>query len=108
MSRKTPKPSAANLETLSALQSGHSRLEEVSAALSLSSLATKDRLSSLKAKGYAETIKGGKTWRITPEGLAALENATKTPPPVSLEKLDQELPRVLITRSSHYPHHPMN
>ena len=93
MSRKTPKPSAANLETLSALQSGHSRLEEVSAALSLSSLATKDRLSSLKAKGYAETIKGGKTWRITPEGMAALENAAKNSPPVSLENSPQELPK---------------
>jgi DNA-binding MarR family transcriptional regulator len=100
MNQKPRKPTAADLETMSILHSGYSRLGDISAALGLSSSAIDDRLERLRGKGLAETIKGGRDWRITPEGMAALENAAKNPPPESLVKLSQELPEDSDTPSS--------
>jgi predicted transcriptional regulator len=77
---KRPRTTQNDFETMQAILSGQSRLETIGAALGISTTATQDRLKQLKRKGYAETIKGGKTWSITPEGVQALEAAKNAPP----------------------------
>lgn len=90
MSQKPPKPTLVELETLNVLHSGFSRLADISNALGLSSSATNDRLKRCRMKGFVETIKGGRDWRVTPEGIAALENAAKNPSSVKAVKPPRE------------------
>ncbi len=71
--KRTLKASAGDAALLRVLQSGGVKLEDIITALALSNAAARDRLKQVKAKGYAQTIKGGKTWSITPEGVKALE-----------------------------------
>jgi hypothetical protein len=71
--KRTPKASAGDAALLRVLQGGGARLEDIIITLGLSNSAARDRLKQVKAKGYAQTIKGGKTWSITPEGVKALE-----------------------------------
>jgi hypothetical protein len=71
--KSTPTITAKEAELLRVLQLGAARLDGIIGALGLSNAATRDRLQVVKAKGYAETIKGGRTWSITPEGVHALE-----------------------------------
>lgn len=93
MNKKPRKPTQTDLETLAVLALGHSRLGDISSALDFPSSTTKDRLERCRAKGLAEIIKGGRDWRITPEGRAALENATQNPPPETATDPARELPK---------------
>jgi predicted transcriptional regulator/energy-coupling factor transporter ATP-binding protein EcfA2 len=83
--RSKTRATANDLEVLRLLLEGHSRLETIAATLNLASSTAQDRLKQIKRKNYAETVKGGKTWSITPEGVQVLEHA-KNAPPVKLVK----------------------
>lgn len=84
-SKPAPKLTANDFETLRVLLAGSSRLEEIAEKLGISAAATRDRLKQVKRKGYAQTIKGGKTWSVTPEGVAALERPENAPRTIAVK-----------------------
>ncbi len=84
-SKPAPKLTANDFETLRVLLAGGSRLEEIGEKLGVSAAATRDRLKQVKRKGYAQTIKGGKTWSVTPEGVSALERPENAPRTIAVK-----------------------